>query len=644
MSETDNKRLQSWKEIAAFLGCEPRTAQRYEHDRGLPVHRIPGGGVPKIFAFTSELQAWLLSNSDNAIAAPVPLHLQKKLPIWPILLAIVASLALLFTLLPSSVQLSSNPVRLTNTSGSKLPPLMTDGVNVYYQESRDGKLALNVIPLAGGPARPLPLTLENPDPGVIAPNGASMLLRDIERNKDGDEPLYLQPLPPAAPVRLGAIRAYDSAWMPDGLHIIFSKGRAVYQARRDGSAVRKLFDVPGRAFCFRWSPDRRRLRFTVYDSQRAAYSIWQTPSVDFPPSPVSFGLESTIPQCCGAWAPSGGIYFFQARIDGFFHIFAFDERRFALPRPAVQLTSGPANYRSPVPLPSGDRLLVLNQTQKAEVARYDPVAKRWVPLFEGIPAATVAFSPDGKTIAFTRLPDHSLWTCALPACSNPISLIPPSAPVSMPRWSPDGTHLSCMVRSPTGKWLAGTVVADASAAFIPLPDQFAEADPVWSPSGDRIAFGSTPTPDSGADASIRVFYRTSHRVETIPASHGLHSPAWSPDGRRLAAIRADTREISIFDFASAQWSRPLPSVRAGYLNWSASGHRLFFLASVLGKADVVLALDPNTRAAIQVADFSGFHRPAFSFGNWLGLGPGDTPLALRDLSTEDILSWPLKRD
>ena len=363
-----------------------------------------------------------------------------------------------------------------------------------------------------------------------------------------------------------------------------------------------------------------------------------------PPSPVSFGLESTIPQCCGAWAPSGESYFFQAKIDGFFHIFAFDERRFALPRPAVQLTSGPANYRSPVPLPSGDRLLVLNQTQKAEVARYDPVAKRWVPLFEGIPAATVAFSPDGKTLAFTRLPDHSLWTCALPACSNPISLIPTSAPVSMPRWSPDGTHLSCMVRSPTGKWLAGTVVADASAAFTPLPGQFAEADPVWSPSGDRIAFGSTPTPDSGADASIRVYYRKSHRVETIPASHGLHSPAWSPDGRRLAAIRADTREISIFDFASAQWSRPLPSVRAGYLNWSASGHRLFFLASVLGKADVVLALDPNTRAAVQVADFSGFHRPVFSFGNWLGLGPGDTPLALRDLSTEDILSWPLQRD
>src|SRR5450755_2494667 len=51
-------RLDSWKAIADHLGREVRTIQRWERDRGLPVHRVPGdrGGV---FAYTAELDRWL---------------------------------------------------------------------------------------------------------------------------------------------------------------------------------------------------------------------------------------------------------------------------------------------------------------------------------------------------------------------------------------------------------------------------------------------------------------------------------------------------------------------------------------------------------------------------------------------------------
>jgi hypothetical protein len=38
----NGKRLESWKEIAAYLNREVRTAMRWEKERGLPVHRIPG--------------------------------------------------------------------------------------------------------------------------------------------------------------------------------------------------------------------------------------------------------------------------------------------------------------------------------------------------------------------------------------------------------------------------------------------------------------------------------------------------------------------------------------------------------------------------------------------------------------------------
>jgi tetratricopeptide (TPR) repeat protein len=54
-----NGRLHSWKEIAAFLGHGVRSAQRWERERGLPVHRTPGGKVGSVYAFKRELSQWM---------------------------------------------------------------------------------------------------------------------------------------------------------------------------------------------------------------------------------------------------------------------------------------------------------------------------------------------------------------------------------------------------------------------------------------------------------------------------------------------------------------------------------------------------------------------------------------------------------
>ena len=50
--------VDSWKAIAAYLSRDVRTVVRWESSRGLPVHRIPGGGRAGVFAFKSELDAW----------------------------------------------------------------------------------------------------------------------------------------------------------------------------------------------------------------------------------------------------------------------------------------------------------------------------------------------------------------------------------------------------------------------------------------------------------------------------------------------------------------------------------------------------------------------------------------------------------
>jgi tetratricopeptide (TPR) repeat protein len=54
-------RLDGWKDIAAYLGKVERTVKRWDADRGLPTHRVPGGGRASVYAYTRELDEWLKS-------------------------------------------------------------------------------------------------------------------------------------------------------------------------------------------------------------------------------------------------------------------------------------------------------------------------------------------------------------------------------------------------------------------------------------------------------------------------------------------------------------------------------------------------------------------------------------------------------
>ncbi len=69
--------LRGWKEIAGFLGTSVSSATRWEGQRGLPVHRLPGEGKEAVFAFRDEIEHWQQSNSGRVLdgdtgVAPAP--------------------------------------------------------------------------------------------------------------------------------------------------------------------------------------------------------------------------------------------------------------------------------------------------------------------------------------------------------------------------------------------------------------------------------------------------------------------------------------------------------------------------------------------------------------------------------------------
>ena len=67
---SEHRRLDSWKEIAAYLGRGIRTVQRWEREEGLPVHRLAHADRGSVFADPAELTEWWKSRQMAPTAKP----------------------------------------------------------------------------------------------------------------------------------------------------------------------------------------------------------------------------------------------------------------------------------------------------------------------------------------------------------------------------------------------------------------------------------------------------------------------------------------------------------------------------------------------------------------------------------------------
>lgn len=93
------RRLTSWKEIAAYVGRDERTVKRWEAARGLPVRRIPGATHGSVFAYADEIEAWLHGRAvpaNNGHAAAPRIETapgSRRRSKWPLPAAALAGVA-----------------------------------------------------------------------------------------------------------------------------------------------------------------------------------------------------------------------------------------------------------------------------------------------------------------------------------------------------------------------------------------------------------------------------------------------------------------------------------------------------------------------------------------------------------------------
>ena len=88
------ERLESWKEIAAYLGREVRTVQGWEKNEALPIHRHQHARFGSVYAFKAELDAW--REARRSVPEP-PAAIAETQPRVrrPILVAGIAALILI---------------------------------------------------------------------------------------------------------------------------------------------------------------------------------------------------------------------------------------------------------------------------------------------------------------------------------------------------------------------------------------------------------------------------------------------------------------------------------------------------------------------------------------------------------------------
>jgi len=155
------------------------------------------------------------------------------------------------------------------------------------------------------------------------------------------------------------------------------------------------------------------------------------------------------------------------------------------------------------------------------------------------PAYFHGWSPDGKTITFTRLRGENFDTYAVPVAGGPETLI--GANDDSAEFSPDGQWISFQSDS-TGHMQIWRMHPDGSAKEQLLVSDTSDWFPHISPDGTLIAFLSYAPGTQGHPADqeveIRVLSLADKKVRTVAKLLGgrgtMNVPSWSPDSKMLA--------------------------------------------------------------------------------------------------------------
>jgi Tol biopolymer transport system component len=585
-------RLDSWKEIAAYLKRSVRTVTRWERDEGLPVHRHLHSKSGSVYAYKAELDGWWTNRGEQIERRSQ--EESSRLPggrrVWIGAGAVVSVLGVFAVawLLGGrrSALPSSRPVPLTTYPGVEGPPsLSPDGNQVTFERSGD----IFVKQVDGEALVQLTSTALPEYAPAWSPDG-----RQIAFTRAGEGIFVTSPLGGGERKiadRRTPLLLRTMAWTPDAQSLVVSEMTSpicasLFVVSSVTGRKTRLTSPPEPSIGDGWpsvSPDGRTVAFARY-SQDTSANVYIVPLSGGEPQQVTsdeasiFGL---------AWTPNAELVFSSDR-RGSSRLWRVSATSFSSPPiAALEVESEDARF------PSISRRGVAGQARLAYQRLVENLdIRRAEVVGEGTPrhglkpsqtfiASTRSedhprYSPDGKRIAFVsrRSGTHEIWLCANDA-SNPVRVTSMGGPILVgPQWSPDGRRIAFFATTGSrGTYVAYVMDADGGQpSRLTRTEGELEALPVWSRDGRWVYLAS------GRSGSLQIWKMPLDAGAPVQLTRGGGAEASeSPDGRTVYYTRVPEIGPGLWSVPAGggDEARVLESVRFGY--WAVTRRGIYFI-------------------------------------------------------------------
>ena len=518
-------RLDSWKEIAAYLNRDVTTVQRWEKREGMPVHRHVHDKLGSVYAFRVELDAWArgrkpaaaAENGDDAPSAssdalPPGAAISNWKSKWKIVLPLAAAIGVLaigvVLWLQKIEYFWRNPIAaarfqtVTDIDGvAQAAAVSRDGHFVAFLSDRDGQMDVWVTQVGSGEFHNLTHgsapELVNPSVRTMgfSPDGSLVTFWARKQGgSSGDISIW------AVPTLGGQPRPY-------------LEGVAEFDWTRDVS--RLAYHTPGPGDPLFVSDGTGRLDgrpiFTAPAGLHCHFPLWSTDSA------FIYFVEGSLPDKLDIWriAPGGGT--------------------------PERITSHSARVTHPVLLDRRTLMYLAGDADGSGPWLYSVDVERRIPhkLSSGLDRYTsLAASADGRRLVVTQAsPKRTLWRLRL---ADSPAAAPTPARISLTT----GTGFSPRLG---GEYLLYVSATSASESVWKLAN--GTGTELWNGVGAQVFGGPAISPDGRSIAfSVRqheknvlyVMQADGTNARIVTESLDLQgNPAWAPDGQSILSAAED---------------------------------------------------------------------------------------------------------
>ena len=570
MSSGPDDRLDSWKEIAAYLGRGVRTVQRWEREEGLPVHRLAHEKRGTVYARREELAAWWEGKRRTLAEQPADAEIDAK-PAVPRLER--ATLTSAMTAWPA---LSSDARLLGFVSDGGV-----DGTVPQIWVQQIGGAALR---LTTGDREYSHLSFSPDDTRIVFTSTDAAGQSVCEMPTLGGEPRLLQ-----RDAKCGEVSP-DGRW----LACVPRDGNAVRIAARGGAGFRTMAPELVDVSCLAWKSDSGSVIVHARSAPAADPDWWVIP-VDGGPA-VNTGVTSsfreaglfTLPSGV-AWADDSIVFAAAGSTTRGVHLYRqrLSPVSYQAAGAAEQLTVG--SESAWLPRVAARRLVFLSS--RAEMNLWSLSAESTSGTAVGplrrmtrgpAPTGYLSVTRDFRTLAYFsfRLGPGGIFLRDLATGSEKPLTQAPEGEKGYPAISPSGAQLAFGVRMPSGRESARPIfVADlASGAWRSIGDDCGGRPRQWL--DERLLMIER---FARLNSMAIIDTETGRQRELLASGeHSVTNPRVSPDGRWVAFDAAPPGAPATVCVAPLE-TQPIPESSwlvvdrfASHSFWSADGTILYY--------------------------------------------------------------------